>query len=115
MRNRREMGTPQAQNPISVISRLMVFSCFFHLSPQNENHPSLEVPEKRIFRTRKRGLQYKSQSYFVLLSNTYLVVLDSVSFFNSIPLVNVVVGSVQGGLMWAFPPDPEGESITASE
>ena len=44
-------------------------------------------------------------------SSEYLVV----SFINSIPLVNVVVGSVQGGLMWAFPPDPEGESITASE
>ena len=65
------MGTPQAQNPIGVISRLMFFSIF---PPKNENHPSLEVPEKRIFRTRKRGLQYKSQSYFVLV----------VSFFSSI-------------------------------
>ena len=75
MRNRREMGTPQAQNPIGVISRLMFFSIF---PPKNENHPSLEVPEKRIFRTRKRGLQYKSQSYFVLILSS--IVLQQHSF-----------------------------------
>ena len=73
MRNRRETGTLQAQNPIGVISRLMFFSIFPKKMKTIQVYPSLEVPEKRIFRTRKRGLQYKSQSYFVLILSSIVL------------------------------------------